>query len=80
VAKYDPLREHLCLTGERSVTLSFVGIDEIVGGLPRSAGEYREWWANDDHHVQARAWRAAGYKVDSVDLSRCTVRFVKSRW
>lgn len=76
MAKYDPLRDYL-RQQDGTVALTFVRIDTLVGGLPRSAGEYREWWANDEYHVQAAAWRDAGFKVESVDLSACRVRFSK---
>jgi len=61
VAKYEPLAEHLAAPGARgqaTVELSFSDIDAMVGGLPRSARQYREWWDNNSH-VQALAWRSA---------------------
>ena len=76
MAKYDPLRDHLKNAATGPVTLSFARIDEIVGGLPRSARTHRAWWSNHEgRHVQARAWLAAGRTVTSVDLVREQVAF-----
>jgi hypothetical protein len=61
-----------------SVTLSFPQIDLILRiALPKSAFQRREWWGNDRYHVQAKAWKNAGFKVDDngVDLNQGLVRF-----
>lgn len=79
MAKYDPLREHLAATATRRVEMTFDEIGALVGGLPRSAHEYREWWANEASgtHTHARAWSSAGYRVEDVNLIAKRVRFVK---
>lgn len=77
MAKYDPLRDHLKANGDPIVTMSFAAIARIVGGLPRSASEYRAWWSNDragKHHVQSRAWTKAGYLAEA-DLASQLVQF-----
>ncbi len=75
MAKYDPLRDSLMGTAAR-VTLSFDEIADLVGGLPLTAYQRQEWWSNnDDRHVQAAAWLAAGMKVVHADLSRRIVSF-----
>lgn len=82
MGKYDPVREHLFLSGQPTVSMSFEELGRLVGGLPRSAYTYQAWWANerDPHtHVQKRAWMAAGYTVDSYDLNTQRVRFRKVR-
>ncbi|MGC1784472.1 MAG: hypothetical protein WA708_18250 [Acidobacteriaceae bacterium] len=43
--------------------------------MPPSAITYREWWANQEGGSRAPHWRAAGFKVDHVDLKRQIVRF-----
>jgi hypothetical protein len=80
MAKYDPLYRFLRDSGQATVDLSFDVIADMVdGGLPPSAydPERRMWWSNttDEHHVQAAAWRRAGYAVAAVDHSRRSVRF-----
>src|SRR4051794_30703944 len=77
--KYDPLSDALAeqtARGVANVEWSFDQIGEMVGGLPASAGELRQWWANDSKS-QALAWRAAGWHVDQVYLDRRRVRFAR---
>jgi hypothetical protein len=82
VGKYDPLADYLASrpASQSAVTMSFAQVADLVGGLPRSAYEYREWWANDSK-VEARAWRSAGWHVDryGVDLGARMVRFARGR-
>jgi hypothetical protein len=77
VAKYDGLRDFLAAqvveVGE--VSMTFPEVAQLVGPLPESATKHRAWWANDSK-VQARAWRSAGWRVDSVDQGAGRVVFV----
>ena len=82
MAKYDPLEMHLlCLPAEQTVlTLSFAEVESIIAdGLPKSAYEQRDWWSNEKskRHLNTRAWRDVGWKVDSVDQGAGWVRFVR---
>ncbi|MEU8655814.1 DUF7662 domain-containing protein [Actinoplanes philippinensis] len=74
--KYHPLTAALSAAsarGQQDVELDFDAIANLVVGLPSSA-DLRQWWANTDH-PQARAWHAAGYRVQQVYLDRRRVRF-----
>ena len=76
--KYKPLRGYLAAlpptTNER--TLSFDQVAQIIGDpLPPSATTHRQWWSNQEGGSRAPHWRAAGFKVDHVDLKRQIVRF-----
>ena len=76
--KYEPLTDVLRSVagrGQDTVEFDFDEIDQLVGGLPESAG-LRQWWANSSHS-QALAWRAAGFHVDQVWLTRRRVRFAR---
>lgn len=78
--KYATLGEYLAglppTTSEKS--LSFEQVAQIIGeALPPSATEYREWWSNQEGGSRAPHWRAAGFKVDHVDLTRQIVRFAR---
>jgi hypothetical protein len=75
--RYASLGEHLRSRSGGSVTVSFEEIAEIVGGLPGSARNHRAWWANDESHVQARAWLQAGWRVEAVDVEEARVTFHK---
>ena len=60
MAKYDQLADHLNRSGADELTLTVAEVDELVEGLPPSAYERREWWANDTvGHVHSRAWLEA---------------------
>lgn len=81
MSKYDPLRDYLASQPAdlRDLPMSFEQIEELVGKLPRSAYAHRAWWANTpDARVEARAWRSAGWAVESVDRTTMQVLFVRS--
>jgi hypothetical protein len=75
MAKYDPLRDHLAERTGPSVTLSLSEIDSLVGGLPASA-KTSGFWANDSKG-QARAWRSAGWHVESRNLNAERIVFAR---
>lgn len=78
VSKYDGLTSKLraaARRGQRTVELEFDEVGALVGGLPSSA-VYRQWWANSSQ-VQASAWGAAGFRVDSVSTDHRRVRFAR---
>lgn len=73
--KYAPLTQYLRGRSSDTLTVSFVEVAEIVGGLPGSARNHRAWWANDETHVQARSWLRAGWSVETVELGVGRVTF-----
>ncbi|WP_248960627.1 DUF7662 domain-containing protein, partial [Sphaerisporangium perillae] len=79
MAKYEPLQNYLAARPEQMsrVTMSFDEVEALVGSLPPSARDHRAWWANDSK-VQAQAWRAAGWHVESVDQRAGRVVFTRS--
>jgi len=79
--KYTPLTNFLqgLALETKETTLRFSEIEQIIGAkLPKSARTYSEWWSNQTHGVQGPSWQAAGFIVDSVDLSRELIRFRRS--
>lgn len=82
MTKYDPLADHLRQVPSNvlTMTMAFAEVGALVGGLPPSALRLRQWWANDSK-VEARAWRSAGWHVDSngVDFNAQTVRFARGK-
>ena len=73
--KYTPLQNYLKNRGpnQREITLTFEQIERIINDtLPDSAKHHRAWWGNEQEgsHVNAHAWMNAGWKVDTVDLTR----------
>lgn len=82
VAKYDPLFEHLCRSGDGPLEMSFDDIERLVGELPASASRSTAWWTNqpEGRNVQARAWSNAGRDVVRVDLAARQVTFGPATW
>jgi hypothetical protein len=81
MAKYDPLAKFLedSPRTEGTAILSFTQIEDVTGkALSMSARRHRSWWGNDSYHVQAVAWRAAGWRVFKVDLARQVVTFIRA--
>jgi len=74
---YQPLKDFLAARGERSVSLSFEEIEDVLGRrLPPSArgAVSRQWWANTESHSQARAWLSLGRKA-KLNLEERAVTF-----
>lgn len=64
MSKYDPLADWLNKQNMSVITLTFTEIEEILGfPLCKSAHTYSVWWG--ETHVQAVAWKSAGYKVSN---------------
>ncbi|KAF1301369.1 MULTISPECIES: DUF7662 domain-containing protein [Enterococcus] len=86
--KYDVITHYLKKNGGSQVTLTFTQFDELLfpsTGLPRSARQQTDWWANDHKHPEqgAYAWLNAGYEVVHINLEKEYVVFnklVKSSW
>lgn len=79
---YAPLERRLSELSQPVVRLSFEEIERLLGRkLPDSARDSRikrQWWANTDTHVQARAWLRAGRKA-KLDVARDEVAFVQEQ-
>lgn len=62
-----------------SVTLKFSQIADILKKpLPKSAFEYRAWWANDHEHPQAAAWLNQSWKAQAVSMGDQRLTFVRT--
>jgi hypothetical protein len=60
------------------VEFDFADIGALVGGLPPTAYDVRQWWGNA-RSVQALAWRDADWHVEQVNFDRQRVRFERGR-
>jgi hypothetical protein len=82
-SKYAPLVAYLSRQKTKAVTLRFAEAKTVLGfQLPTSATKYQAFWANQtDTRLRpwARAWREAGYRVESFKLhpTRGWVRFTR---
>ncbi|MGP8250974.1 MAG: hypothetical protein ACLQHF_03005 [Terracidiphilus sp.] len=81
MSKYDPLRRWLKSQIRKSVTLTFSGLEGILGfELPASARCRRAWWGNEKDrttHSQCGAWLDAGFEVEGLDFTAKYVRFLR---
>ena len=82
--KYTPLENYLRVLpkSQRETTLRFEQIEGIWSDkLPASAYEDRRWWDHEKeaNHVDTRSWSNAGWKVDSLDVNKKWVKFVRAR-
>lgn len=57
------------------VTLTWVELDAIVGGMPMSAAKYNAWWYGDRPHVQS--WKSAGFNFTNLHMG-LQVTFVRT--
>src|SRR5258708_38249983 len=79
MSKYDPLRDFLKARPASEAPMSFPEVEEVLGfELPPSARQHPAWWSNNvGTHVNARAWREAGWKTSRVDLGSERVTFLR---
>jgi plasmid maintenance system killer protein len=76
--KYLPLARVLLNSSLDRIVYSFSDIERIIGfSLPASARKFPAWRANESsgNHVQARAWMAIGWRVETLNLIRESVTF-----
>jgi hypothetical protein len=82
-SKYGALAEYLRRQSGPRHSMSFAEIEALIGTpLPVSSRTWSAWWSNDrspdSSHVQSKhGWLAAGWEVDSFDLSQQIVTFRK---
>lgn len=81
MSKFEPLTAYLgsLPTSERRVTFS--EIERILGfKLPPSARRHRPWWSNNpDNSAITKAWLAAGFRTEQVDMAGETLVFRKAK-
>jgi hypothetical protein len=81
--KYTPLENYLrdLPASQREITLGFEQIERILNTkLPPSAYEDRRWWDHETegNHVSKRSWVNAGWKIESLDVSKQRVKLVRA--
>lgn len=77
--KYRYLSEYLSNSNQKSVTLSFSEIENILQfELPDSARNHRPFWANTTTHSIALSWLSVGYETVSVNMDKQIVVFEKT--
>lgn len=70
MTKYEPLTHFLRRQPRDEVRMTFGDIEKVIGDkLPSSAAHHRAWWSNNpSNSVMTKAWLAAGFKSEQVDI------------
>jgi hypothetical protein len=81
MGKYEPLTRLLESADSTSLRVSFREIETVLGfRLPESAHRYEAWWSNNEvGHSHARAWMAAGWRTEDLDLPGRKITFRRAR-
>ncbi|MCS0787045.1 hypothetical protein NX021_02605 [Cytobacillus firmus] len=76
-SKYDPLQNFLKFQKTKSIKMTFLEVEDILGfTLPKSAYEHEAWWDKSDTHTQSFAWKNADF-IAKPNLKEKKVEFVK---
>jgi CBS domain-containing protein len=81
VGSYAKLAEALEKTPKdtSSVGFSFREIEAVLGkDLPRSAYDYRAWWANDPSKPQSVAWLDEGWRTKAISMTDQRLTFERT--
>jgi hypothetical protein len=70
MSKYEPLTQFLRQQSDAEILMTFDQIERVVGEkLPKSAHDHRAWWSNNpSNSVMTKAWLAAGFRSEQVDM------------
>ena len=81
MSKYEPLERFLKTHPGEEVPMTFAEIEKIIGRpLPEKASGHRAWWSNNpSNNVMTKAWLAAGFVTERVDMGARRLVFRKSR-
>ncbi|MDB5440588.1 MAG: hypothetical protein JWM33_3015 [Caulobacteraceae bacterium] len=71
MGKYEPLTGFLGRQRASEVPVTFVEIERLIGApLPPVARKHRAYWSNNSsNNVMTKAWLAAGFKAERVDMA-----------
>lgn len=71
MSKYEPLTQFLAANRTEEIPMTFTDIEKVVGfKLPEKASGIRAWWSNNpSNNVMTKAWLAAGYVTERVDMA-----------
>lgn len=80
MTKYEPLTHFLGAKRTEEIPMTFEEIEKVVGfKLPAKASGIRAWWSNNpSNNVMTKAWLAAGYITERVDIGSRRLVFRKS--
>lgn len=80
MGKYDPLTSFLRESHTAEVPMTFEEIERVIGQPLPPSKQYPAWWSNNaSNNVMTRAWLAAGYKTERVDVAHGRLVFRQER-
>lgn len=69
MGKYEPLTTFLAQAAGNEVPMTFAEIERVTGRALPASKRYPAWWSNNPaNNVMTRAWLAAGYRSERVDV------------
>jgi hypothetical protein len=69
MGKYDALHSFLERQEVERVPMTFAEIEKVIGSKLPQSQTIRAWWSNNpSNNVMTKAWLAAGYKTEQVDI------------
>ena len=80
MSKYAPLESHLRESRQMQVSMTFEEIEQVIGApLPPAARRHRALWSNNPSNwVMTKAWLAAGYETEQVNMKHAKLVFRKA--
>ena len=77
MSKFEPLTEFLQHQPGSEVRMSFAQIEQLIGFKLPAAAQQHDWWSNspDAGDVTGKAWLAAGFRSEEVDLDAGELTF-----
>lgn len=70
MSKYGPLTKFLAESAQSEIPLGFAEIEGVIGHRLPASKKYAAWWSNNpSNNVMTRAWLAAGYQTERVDIA-----------
>jgi hypothetical protein len=69
MSKYEPLTQFLGGRKTEEVPMTFAEIEQVLGAKLPESKQYPAWWSNNpSNNVMTKAWLAAGYRTERVDI------------
>jgi len=82
MGKYEPLTRFLARASGPEVPMTFAEIEQVTGHPLPASKQYPAWWSNNpSNNVMTKAWLAAGFQTERVDIGgeRLVFRRVEDR-
>ncbi|MBI5941565.1 MAG: hypothetical protein HY859_14190 [Caulobacterales bacterium] len=69
MGKYGPLTQFLAKASGTEIPMTFAEIEQVTGHPLPASKQYPAWWSNNpSNNVMTKAWLAAGFQTERVDI------------